>query len=274
LLNDPHKNLDSAKLHFFKRIPVHPDTARIVFTCGGESECEQKVLSVVDVPAQAPRVNITYPKKGVELSGEVTVTWHAQFPDKMLTYLLRYSNDAGSSFRTISPRLNASEYVVNVDRLPGGEACHFQVLATEGIGTGSAISGAFRVSNRDVEIAIISPQPGSAFQPGEPVLLSGEAFAPDIGSLTDSQLRWHSDVDGELGPGHELQIKTLQPGVHNISLTVPDAYGAEIVASTRIEITPTLRGKHTSLTHPDHSSKDHDSGKVPHKPEGGSRYGD
>jgi hypothetical protein len=274
LLNDPHKNLDSAKLHFLKSIPFHPDTARIVFTCGGESECQQKVLSVVDVPAQAPRVIITYPKSGVELSGKVTVTWHAQFQDKMLTYLLRYSNDGGSSFRTISPKLKATEYVVDLDRLPGGEVCLFQVLATEGIRIGTATSSPFSVSNRDVEVVVISPKPGTVFEPGQIVSLSGEAFAPHTGSLADSQLRWRSDVDDDLGRGHEVQVKTLRPGVHNISLNVPDVYGAKVVASTRIEIRAKIDGKHTSLTHPDHSSKDHDSGHIPYKPEGGSRYGD
>jgi hypothetical protein len=273
LLSDPHKNLDSAKLQFFKRIPFHPDTARVVFTCGDEGECQPKLLSVVDVPGKAPRVAISYPKGGGQLSGQVKVTWEAQFPVKPLTYMVRYSNDGGASWRTISPKLKESEYVVDLDRLPGGQACLFQVLASEGIRTGTAISGTFQVSNHDVEVDIVSPKPGTVFEPGETILLSGEAFAPHTGSLTDSQLHWQSDVDGDLGPGHEVQIRTLRSGVHNISLNVTDAYGAKAVASTRIEVRPNLKGKHTSLTHPDHSSKDHDSGKVPYKPEGGS-HGD
>jgi hypothetical protein len=274
LLTDPHKDLDSARLRFFKRIPFHPDTTRVVFTCGAEGECQPKVLLAVDVPEDAPQLAISYPKGGGQLSGNVTVTWQAQLPNKPLTYLLRYSNDGGASWRTISPKLKANEYVADLDRLPGGDVCLFQVLATEGIRTGTATSGPLSVSNRDVEVVIISPKPGTVFEPGQTVSLTGEAFEPHTGSLLDSQLRWLSDVDGDLGRGHEVQVKTLRPGVHNISLNVPDAYGAKVVASTRIEIRAKIDGKHTSLTHPDHSSKDHDSGRIPYKPEGGSRYGD
>jgi len=267
-LTDPHKNLDSASLRFFKPIPFHKETMRIVFTCGASGDCEQKELLSVDVPVDAPKVRIVSPEEGKQLSGKVRVAWEAHFDDKPLHYLLRYSNDGGKSWRAVAPRLRTTEYVVDLDNLPGGEGCQFQVLATEGIRTGMAVSEPFRVPQQPRETSIILPTPGVVFAPGQTVTFVGESFSPHTGSAQPSELQWHSDLDGALGVGHEISLNKLRPGLHTISLKAPDGCGGESMVSLQIEVKAPISRKHTSLTHPGHTSKDDDSEQVPSKPKG------
>ena len=273
-LTDPHGTLDSAVLDFFKAIPFDPETRRVVFTCGPSGGCEQKEIFAVDVPKDRPKVRIVSPAKGKELSGKVRISWEGHFGEKQLYYLVRYSNDGGRSWRALSPRLRGNEINVDADRLSGGEECYFQVLATEGIRTGMAVSELFRVPARPREVAIVPPSGGTTLAPGETLTLIGEAFSPYTGSAPPADLRWHSDLDGLLGTGQEIRVSHLRPGTHRISLEAPDGCGEQAATSIQIEVKPPKARKHTSLTHPGHSSKDHDSGKVPHKPQGDSRHGD
>jgi len=273
-LSDPHNDLDSASISFFKPIPFHEDTARVVFTCGTAGMCEQKELLSVDVPRDAPEVRIVSPCGGEQLAGSISVTWEADFHHQPLTFLLQYSNDAGQTWRTIAPRLRVKEYNVNLDQLPGGEQCQFQVLATEGIRTGVAVSHPFSVAQKGRATVIVAPTPQTVLTRGQAVHLIGESYSADAGSAHPSQLQWTSDIDGPLGVGQELHITSLRPGQHTISLRAPDGYGGESVVSIQIEVeTPAPHG-HTSLSHPHHTSKDHISGQVPYQPEGGSHDGD
>ena len=145
---------------------------------------------------------------------------------------------------------------MDFDRLPGGEDCRLQVLATEGIRTGHAITDAFQVPRRPRDVIISAPTADIAA--GEPVTLVGEAFSPHYGGASPSELRWYSDLDGELGSGREIR-RALRPGLHQITLRAPDGQGGEAAHSVRIQVTPRAPAKHTSRTHPGHSSTDHDA---------------
>jgi hypothetical protein len=172
-------------------------------------------------------------------------------------YLVRYSNDDGGTWRALAPRLRDTEFTVDLDRLPGGEACRLQVLATEGIRTGQAVTEAFRVPRRPREVVIAAPTGEVAA--GEPVTLVGEAFSQHHGVASPSELRWSSDLDGDLGAGREVR-GVLQPGLHEVTLRAPDGQGGEVTGSVRIQVQPRPSAKHTSRSHPGHSSTDHDAG--------------
>lgn len=267
LLTDPHSDLDSASLDFFKPIPFDKNATRIVFTCGKSGDCEQEELFSMDVPTDPPKVRITQPDKSRQRSGKVKVAWEGQHCEKQLYYLLRYSNDGGETFRALAPRLTKTEYLVDLDRLPGGEKCLFQVLATDGVRTAAAVSNPFSVPQRPRETMIATPPSGSVYAPGDTVSLVGESFSPQTGSAYPSELEWHSDLDGPLGKGQEIHVQNLRPGVHRISLTANDGCEGKATATIQIEVKSPPSRKHTSLSHPDHTSKDHDTGKVPSKPE-------
>jgi hypothetical protein len=257
LLTDPHEDLDSASLDFFKPIPFHEDTARVVITCSIGEGCEQKELLTADVPSEPPKVRIVSPENGGRLAGKVRVAWEAQFDEKPLHYLLRYSNDSGQSWRAVAPRLRVTEYIVDLDHLPGGERCQFQVLATEGIRTGMAVSETFSVPHKLRETTIIEPPSGTVVAPGQIVTFLGESFSPDVGSANPSEMRWYADAEHLLGIGQEIQTSTLSPGVHTISLRASDGFGGESTASIQIEVKAPIPTTHTSLTQPNHTSRDH-----------------
>lgn len=269
-ITDPSKDLDSAYKSFFKPIPFPEDTARVVFTCGSSESCEQKELLTVDVPSESPKVKIVSPTGVGELSGKVRVVWETEFSEKPLYYLLRYSNDGGQSWRTLAPHLKVTEYIVDLDRLPGGKRCQFQVLATEGIRTGMAVSQSFSVLYKRREATIIAPLSGTVVSSRQPIIFSGGAFSPDTGSAHPSELQWYDD-EILLGKGPEIDVRALSPGVYTISLKVSDGLGGESVSTLQIVVNAPMR--HTSLTHPNHTSRDHQAKYISAGLGGGSLNG-
>jgi hypothetical protein len=269
-LTDPYTDLDSASVDFYKPIPFSERTARVVFICSNKEDCERKELLSIDVPEDSPKVRITYPSKVSEqLSGKVGVTWEAHFHDKGLNYLLRYSNDGGSTWRAVAPSLQVTQYIVDFDLLPGGEKCQLQVLATEGIRTGMAVSEFFSVPRHPRATTIIKPQSGTTITAGQKVTLFGDSYSPDTGSAHPSELKWYSDIEGLLGSGLTIYNIVLRPGLHKISLQTNNGLGGESVESIQIEVKTSASHKHTSLTHPGHTSKNHDSGKMSYRQSGG-----
>jgi hypothetical protein len=255
LLTDPYRDLDSPGIDFFKQIHFDTDTARVVFTCGEPGACEQKELLVIDVPREPPKVEILEPQGHHELKGRVRVVWSGRCEGQPLRYMLRYSADGGQTFRAVAPSLSETEYVVDLDNLPGGDRCRFQVLATEGIRTGSALSEVFRVPRKTRRSTITSDSSKPEVQQGATLRLRGFAFSPDAGSADPRDLAWVSDRDGPLGIGPVLAVQNLSPGAHRISLHAPDGLGGTSIAVYQAQVVPAPVDFHTSKKHPKHTHK-------------------
>ena len=140
--------------------------------------------------------------------------------------------------------------------MPGGERCQFQVLASEGIRTGMAVSEYFSVPRHPRRTTIIKPHTGTTITAGQKVTLFGDSYSPDTGSAHPSELRWYSDVEGSLGSGPTIKNIGLRPGLHKISLLANNGFGGESVDSIQIEVKASATRKHTSLTNPGHTSKE------------------
>ncbi len=244
-LRDPHRDLDSASLDFLKPIAFPDRTTRVVIVCDA-GDCDHEELVSVDVPADPPKLRITQPKPGGTYSGKVTVSWRPEESEEgqTLHYMVRYSNDGGTTWRAVGPKTKKTEMTVDLDTRPGGPECMFQVLATEGIRTGSAVSGQFTVAERPREASIDMPSDEIRIPEGEHVVLIGDAYSAHHGSADASQLVWASDLDGEIGRGHELDLANLRPGRHTIVLTAPDGVGGESGASVEVVIDPRHQGTH------------------------------
>lgn len=263
LLTDPYRDLDNPGIDFFKQVPFDHETARVVFTCGELGACEQNELLVIDVPPDPPKVAILEPRGDHELKGRVRVVWSGECGGRALRYLLRYSSDGGQTFRAVAPSLSETEYTVDLDTLSGGDRCRFQVLATEGIRTGSALSDVFCVPRKARQVAIVSDAPHTEVEQGQTLRLRGFAFSPEAGSTDARELEWTSDRDGALGVGPEVASRSLSAGVHVISLRAPDGLGGTSVAQHEVRVVPRPVGFHTSHQHPKHTQKHHDSGEIP-----------
>jgi hypothetical protein len=272
-LLDRHKDLDSAWLDFTKQVPFAQDTAYIVITCGQAGDCAQKEIQRVKLPPDTPEVRITSPKKSDLLKGKVKVAWQIhggqeQTKGGLYYSLVRYSHDAGHTWLGVAPRTQGRNLEVDLDQLPGGELCMFQVLVTSGIRTGMAVSTPFQVPRKEVSVFISPPQGGTVVTFGDQATLVGDAFSPDLGSARPEELEWTSDVQGKLATGHELNLHQLQPGVHTLTLSAPGAGETRQSATIQIEVREPRPRKHTSRTHPGHRSIDHDSGQINYKLEG------
>jgi hypothetical protein len=84
------------------------------------------------------------------------------------------------------------------------------------------------------EIAIISPEDGSAHPPDQPQWLKGGAWDKEDGNLPGSALTWTDSISGTLGTGEELYILPLSPGWHTITLTATDSDGMTGSDSVRV----------------------------------------
>ena len=152
--------------------------------------------------------------------------------------MLRYSNDTGNSWRAIATALSVTEYTVDLDTLPGGDSCVFQVLASAGIRTASATTTPFAVGRKPATTSIVLPRDEAAFVHGDTVTLFGTVSSGDgIGGDGDT-LSWSSSIDGFLGSGSQLAVHTLSAGKHRISLRAVDAPGREVLKYVDVVVSP------------------------------------
>ena len=231
-INDFHKSLDDAYLNFFTTLPWHAEAGQLVF------KREDTVVHSIKIKDTIPKVEIVFPKGGETLTGKQRVIWNASSSNKPLNYTLRYSYDGGVSWIAVTTGLTENEYVVNMDNLPGGENCVFQILASEGILTSKATSVSFIVPHKPYKPLIILPQNKDLFVIGEPVHLFGAAHSPK-GSADPNLLNLASSIDGYLGSGSQLIVHTLSVGRHCITLSInDDSCGDEVSTSRNIIIRP------------------------------------
>lgn len=83
----------------------------------------------------------------------------------------------------------------------------------------------FDAANAAPQSAVTLPADGSSFVVGDTVTFSGTGTDAEDGSLSGSQLRWYSHIDGFLGTGASLDVSTLAPGNHTIELISVDSKG-------------------------------------------------
>ncbi|NLE75885.1 MAG: hypothetical protein GX605_03920 [Chloroflexi bacterium] len=91
-------------------------------------------------------------------------------------------------------------------------------------------------------VTIISPNGGELLD-GETILVSwtaSDAYDVDAGTMDGSQLTWRSDLAGPLGSGSALTVRTLQEGLHTITLRADDGEGGLATATVQITVVSDL----------------------------------
>jgi hypothetical protein len=232
-LDNPYQDPNDPQLAFREVIPWHEEARSIAFLRDGE------LVHTLDIEEQAPDVNIRETTRLDERQGDlIRVEWSGQHPDRdVVTYLLRYSHDGGNTWRTIAADLTETGQVVNLDLLPGDEACMFQVVASAGIRSAAVQTEPFTVLQKPRETYILSPEPGATFEEGEPVVLQGGSISPDFETAGFGEAVWTSSVDGYIGAGYDMLTHTLSPGRHTITFGVSDGLtGREAVANVDIMV--------------------------------------
>ncbi len=208
----PHIEPPDEARHFTILLPWHPDAKVLVI------KKDDRVLHRFEIAAEAPQVSLARPAGGESLQDRYKVSWKVSATGESPTYMLRYSADGGESWRFVAGNLKNTSVTVDLDALPGGERCLFQVFASAGLRTGSATSAPFRVPERPAHLLIASPRNGDSIEEGSAVYLFGAAFLPGGAIANPDHLYWSSDRDGVLGSGSQAIVQTLSVGEHRITL--------------------------------------------------------
>jgi hypothetical protein len=224
---------------FFEVLPFSESIARIVLRQGNE-----KLAELTRSPG-GPTVSLSLPNAGEHwgASGMHTIAWQASDPDgDALSYLVQYSADAGQTWTTLASDWEETSLTVDTTYLAGSEEARVRVLATDGINTSQAVSASFSVADNAPRVWIAAPLAGSegspVFNEGTLVVLEGNGMDAEDGPLADAAFSWRSDHDGLLGSGRQLDVTSLSPGVHILTLEARDSSGQTSSASTELAITP------------------------------------
>ncbi|MBK8003506.1 MAG: PQQ-dependent sugar dehydrogenase [Gemmatimonadetes bacterium] len=89
---------------------------------------------------------------------------------------------------------------------------------------------------------ITSPAPGDSAATGDVVVLRGGAIDAEDGALSGSSLAWFSSLNGSLGTGDSLEVNTLLPGTHVLTLEATDSRGKTGSATVSLLVTGTATG--------------------------------
>ncbi len=199
----------------------------------------EKVLDTRQVSPNPPTVTMDYPNGGEALDGSITIRWHGSDPDgDPLVYTLQYSIDGGGTWHTMAVNLTETSYTVDTSEIGGSDQAKVRVLASDGVNTAADESdGVFSVPRKPPLAGILVPTAGTFFPVGSPIYLKGYGTDIEDGPIeADAQLRWHSDISGDLGSGSSLEVSDLPPGHHTITLTAIDSDGLTGSASVTITV--------------------------------------
>jgi PKD repeat protein len=176
-----------------------------------------------------PTVELLSPSDGAIflVGSELTFTGSAKDtyddPDE-LTYIWESSLDgqisAEPSFTT-----NALSIGVHIITLA--------VTDTNGASTEQLIS---IIINSPPTAAITSPENGRIYLLNDEILFSGSGEDTEDNTLPGDSLVWTSSIEGQIGTGTSFSTSTLKPGIHTVTLTVTDSYGAFDTTSITIII--------------------------------------
>ncbi|MBN1418467.1 MAG: hypothetical protein JXP34_06790 [Planctomycetes bacterium] len=226
---DPPDPADPPAGGFFEIVPYAPDTARIVLLR------DQAILSELLRSPSPPETAIILPAAGEVWAeeGGHEVIWRATDADdpdaQHLFHIVQYSCDNGATWGTIASDTSAMALVLDAAGLAGTETARIRVLTTDGIDTAIDVSGRFAVKKKPPQAWIISPTAGDglfpSFREHDLVVLEGGGTDIEDGPLGDESFSWWSHRDGQLGAGHRIDVRSLSPGVHEITLEARDSDG-------------------------------------------------
>jgi hypothetical protein len=185
----------------------------------------EEVLLDHRIERAPPRLTCSWPQ-GEQLTGVVSIGWLADKQNARV--LLRYTSDGGATWTAMTIPDGAKEIAVDLDQLPGGDRCCFELLASAGLRTRAVRSPDFKVPRKHPRPLLVSPVDGT--ETWRPLELSGAV----IGEGRPDELVWTSSVDGEIGRGAFLTSPPLSVGVHRIGLHYGSDLGQSVYASVTV----------------------------------------
>lgn len=226
---DPESGDSREIAHFVRMLPYHQNAARLALK-KDTNELAERLVS-----ANYPSVTLITANGDEVITDTVDIQWLAiDTDDDPLEYALSYSADNGLTWHHLSIGITDTHQLIDTVVLPGSDRALFRVTVSDGINTTFDISDAvLSIPGHNPETNILSPYSGITIVPGQPFILRGRGYDLEEGILGNENLRWSSNLDGNLGTGNQLLI-SLSPGQHAITLTVEDNDNNTSTASINI----------------------------------------
>jgi len=219
--------------HFLVFLPFDINTTNIALRHGDQ------ILGSVNVSEHQPTVTIIEPNGGEVLEGQTVVRWSAEDEDDNdLSFNILYSQDDGISWQPVAINLtDVFSYTLDLSLIPGGAASRMKVEVSDGYYTADDPSdNSFYVENNIPLVTIAGPEDGSTVV--SPINLRGYAYDPEDGELDRGNLKWSSDIDGDLGSGETVTSVSLTEGEHLITLEAQDSQSKTNSTSILITVVP------------------------------------
>ena len=175
-----------------------------------------KLLLQRRAPIVATEFEVDWPEPRSIGAGYQTVTWRASADGCLAA--LAYSND-GATWTPVSLAGTDGAISVDMDPLPGGDTCLFELIATDGFATNRLRCDPFVVAPKGWVLWILAPAPDGIIESGEVVPLAAQAYHLEERRPGLEDIHWTSSVDGALGTGARV-LATLTSGRHRITATM------------------------------------------------------
>ncbi|MPR13052.1 hypothetical protein [Microvirga tunisiensis] len=201
-------------LDFFEPIPwPEGDVARILLVREG------RLLDSLEV-GEPPSLELGRPQPDGE---RVAIPVLAAHPRVRPSVLVLFTGDDGESWHPVAVDPEEGEVALEARYLAGGERCRFRAVATAELQACEAESETFALPRRRRALFVQARQ----VRPPDAVRFSATIDSGGLGGVPPEEVLWHSDLDGELGRGTELQ-RALSPGRHEITVRAPDGLGGTL----------------------------------------------
>jgi hypothetical protein len=220
--HNPYQDPDGAYLDFHEVLPWSEEVGEVCFVRERE---ELTRLRVGEAPTEVHLEGVRRYENGERDSDLARVEWSAgevSSENGRTAALVRYSNDGGRTWQAVAADIQENRCLVNLDLLPGGEDCRFEVIVAHGLSAAAVESEPFAVRMKPRQVTIASPENEATFSLGEPVVFAGAGHSPDYGTSPGEDILWSSSQEGNFGRGMYLVRDDLPLGRHRITLTTPD----------------------------------------------------
>lgn len=194
------------------------DVARLVIRKGDETINEL-------ILGEPPRVRIEARQTEHNV---IEVSVSASHSRQSPCAVLLYSCDDGVSWEPVSLSLRPEGVVkIPVSRLRGGRKCRFRASVTAELQGAEADTEPFALPLQGRAIHV---QISAARCDGELSLLRAFVDTRGYDMCLPNEVRWRSNVDGDLGCGWDLAV-ALSEGSHEITASIPDGIGGTVAGT-------------------------------------------
>lgn len=197
----------------------------------------EQPLAVLPAGINAPTVHLLAPKAGEVIGARMRIEWRGEDPDAdPLRYTVRFSRDDGATWQVVVDDTPQTTAEFETRGLPGSAQCRLQVVASDGLHTGEAISDQFTLTRKAPEAVLLFETArglsGALSEAtvawGDTATLHGRAYDDEDGRLGETAFSWmilssHPLYPMLLGTGSRYEMRGFPPGTYVIILAAADS---------------------------------------------------